>query len=171
MKMKSPKPKQGSPFPRRSKTVILPQGLRSSGDSAVVKFDINHIFATQLLELKHSRSTDLSKGLINNYDMVTLLLANFGELGLKELCEFSIAWRGSRVLEAYFGPHSGYTSADVDGKVLFIPGGYGPCSGAPRWETSLWYRHFNKGIHTGRYVNRLTAYGLERAVTMAKDWT
>jgi hypothetical protein len=67
-----------------------------------------------LIGFRHSPRTDMAQKTINNVDFITLCMYAVGRLTCAELRCLAKARRGqSKVLDAYFGPHFGWTATDA----------------------------------------------------------
>lgn len=121
----------------------------------------NNPLVQYLLTLKHARKTDLVAGVINNMDAVALFIHAQGATDPATLKEFSKAWRGDDVLKYCFGPHNGCIATDYLGDKILC-GSFGPCSGAPRAGTQLWYRLVPAPIKERKLLHKLTKRGEER---------
>ena len=133
-----------------------------------------------LTGFRHSPRTDMAKKTINNVDFITLCMYAVGQLTSAELRCLAKAWRGQfKVLDAYFGPHFGWTATDVSGGKR-----YGGQFSSAR-HTKPWYRKtenvkrhrtlrdsrgdLREGtadwviVPMQRYTNDLTVHGLARA--------
>ncbi len=124
-----------------------------------------------LLTLKHDPKTNISAGFINNMDAVALFIYTNGATDPKQLAEFSQAWRGSNTLKYCFVPHNGCIAINYYSPKIFC-GNFGPCSGAPKPGTQLWYReqpYTETHAKRSPLIHRLTKRGEDRCTQLLEE--